>query len=78
MSPPSASSAEPLSRLRRILGGSPPKAIEKLGARDLTRLADAIETASRTHSEALSAALDESFAQVPGLLRGAVKRIVLR
>ena len=45
---------------------------------ELTRLCDAIEAARARHSAALSVALDEALLQVPRLLRGPVKRIVLR
>jgi hypothetical protein len=71
------SQGDALAGLRRVLGAPPPKALAALGAGELTRLCDAIEAARGRHSEALSAALDEALLQVPRLLRGPVKRIVL-
>lgn len=70
--------ADALATLRSVLGGSPPPGVAALGAGDLARLVEVIEDANRRHSEALTEALDEALGQVPALLRGPVKRIVLR
>jgi hypothetical protein len=70
--------AEALAALELILGVAPPPRVAALGTTHLAHLADAIEGARERHSRALSLALDEAFEQVPGLFRGAVKRIVVR
>jgi hypothetical protein len=67
-----------LAALERLLGGTPPAGLAALGARDLARLGAALEDAKRRHSEALTAGIDEALLQVPSLLRGSVRRIVLR
>jgi hypothetical protein len=66
-----------LAALRRVLGAPPPPAVAALGAGELTRLCEAIEDAKGRQAQALTVALDEALLQVPWLLRGPVKRIVL-
>ena len=78
MASPRASRGDALVRLRDLLAGQPPRTLESLAAADLDRLADAIEHARTKHSEALNTAVEEAFGQVPALLRGAVRRVVLR
>ena len=72
------SHGDAVAALRQVLGAPPPEAVAALEAGELGRLCDAIEDARARHSEALSEALDEALLQVPWLLRGPVKRIVLR
>ncbi|HXA42990.1 MAG TPA: hypothetical protein VNV65_08790 [Candidatus Solibacter sp.] len=67
-----------LSRLRGVLRGQPPATLSELNRQDLEDLADAVDSARRQHSEALSAALDNAFDQVPRLFRSTVRRIVTR
>jgi hypothetical protein len=67
-----------LAALRRVLGAPPPPGVAALDAEELTRLGEAIEDAKGRHSEALTLAVDEALLQVPSLLRGPVRRIVLR
>ncbi len=78
MAPPRNPQGDALKRLRIVLGEPPPKALAKLSRLDLDDLAGAIERAKHEHSEALSAALDNAFDQVPRLFRSAVRRIVTR
>ena len=70
--------SDALAALRRVLGAAPPTGLAALGAGDLSRLVAAIEGAKERHSKALTLAIDEALLQVPSLLRGSVRRIVLR
>jgi hypothetical protein len=66
-----------LRALRLVLGAPPPPGVAALGGDELRWLAEAIEDARRRHSAELAAAIDDALLQVPSLLRGPVRRILM-
>lgn len=63
--------------LERELGGRRPAILERLDDHDAGELARAIAEAKRQKSAELSAGADTALKNVPRLLRGAAKRVLL-
>jgi hypothetical protein len=67
---------EAFEALRTQLGGTAPKSLERLEAKQLAHLTESIRAARRRQSQALVEASDRALRHVPRLLRAPIRRIV--
>jgi hypothetical protein len=58
--------------------GEDARAVDLLSDEELEQLHGALETARRNQARALAAATEEAMAQLPPLLRGSVRRFLVR
>ncbi|MBA2505873.1 MAG: hypothetical protein H0V29_08000 [Thermoleophilaceae bacterium] len=70
--------ASHLTALQEELGSAPPRGLAALSEEEIAELAGALRERKEDQALALKQAGDKAFGQIPRLLRGPVKKMVLR
>ncbi len=71
-----AKTSAAFTQLSKTLGSAPPKALDKLPARDLQRLNAQIGTALEIHQDTMAQAEETIINQAPRPLRGTIRKIL--